>query len=67
MERRASLRYTPSSIEVPMANGNIMKIPIGKEDKNSDINISEELNRSGIWKSVDVSNSVANTTRKKER
>ena len=42
-------RYTPSGIEVPMANGNIIKIPVA----DSDINISEEMNKSGLWKSVD--------------
>ncbi len=50
-KRRASLRYTESSIEVPMANGNVMKIPIA----DSDINISEEMNKSGVWKSLEGS------------
>ena len=52
-QRRASLRYTHSSIEVPMANGNVMKIPLGND--NNDINISEEVNRSGVWKSLEGS------------
>ena len=42
-------RYTASGIEVPMANGNVIKIPVA----DSDINISEEMNKSGLWKSVD--------------
>ena len=42
-------RYTASGIEVPMANGNVIKIPV----VDSDINISEEMNKSGLWKSVD--------------
>jgi hypothetical protein len=29
-EHTQGLRYTHSSIEVPMANGNIMKIPVNK-------------------------------------
>lgn len=57
--RRQSLRYTQSSIEVPMANGNVMKIPIGDQASNSsDINISEEMNRSGVWKSLEGSNAI---------
>lgn len=57
-KRRQSLRYTESSIEVPMANGNVMKIPISGEGGNgngSDINISEEMNKSGVWKSLEGS------------
>ncbi|XP_071744289.1 electroneutral sodium bicarbonate exchanger 1 isoform X42 [Lepeophtheirus salmonis] len=49
--RRASLRYTKSSIEVPMANGNVIKIPL-----DSGINISEEMNRSGVWRSLEGNN-----------
>ena len=49
-------RYTPSGIEVPMANGNVIKIPV----VDSDINISEEMNKSGLWKSVDQGQSTAN-------
>lgn len=37
-----------------MANGNVMKIPIG-EGESSDINISEEMNKSGVWKSLEGS------------
>ena len=51
---QGGLRYTNSSIEVPMANGNIMKIPVPCED--NDINISEEMNRSGVWKSMEAGN-----------
>ena len=54
-KRRQSLRYTASSIEVPMANGNVMKIPISEQS--SDINISEEMNKSGVWKSLEGSSS----------
>ena len=51
VKRRQSLRYTSSGIEVAMANGNVMKIPV--TENNSDINISEEMNRSGVWKSLE--------------
>ena len=39
-----------------MANGNIIKIPVA----DSDINISEEMNKSGLWKSVDQGQSANN-------
>ena len=39
-----------------MANGNVIKIPV----VDSDINISEEMNKSGLWKSVDQGQSTAN-------
>jgi len=48
--KKGSLRYTNSGIEVPMANGNVIKIPCNND---SDINISEEMNRSGVWKSLE--------------
>lgn len=53
-EQKQGLRYTSSSIEVPMANGNIMKIPVSQDG--NDINISEEMNRSGVWKSLEAGN-----------
>ena len=62
-DRRKSLRYTESSIEVAMANGNVLKIPIaggGDVDfaASSDINISEEMNKSGVWKSLEGSTTI---------
>jgi hypothetical protein len=45
------LRYTHTSIEVSMANGNIIKIPVP-----SDIDISEELNQCGVWKDLEENN-----------
>ena len=66
-KRRASLRYTESSIEVPMANGNVMKIPMdGQQSFNSDINISEEMNRSGVWKSLEGSSTNLEIKAKEE-
>jgi len=46
-DRKPSLRCTESSLEVPMFNGNVMKIP------HNNINITEEMNKSGCWKSLD--------------
>ena len=53
-ERResTSLRYTDSSIEVSMVNGKVMKIP-HKVIKQPEINITEEMNKSGVWKSLE--------------
>jgi hypothetical protein len=50
---RHSLRYTPTAIEVPMANGNIIKIPVTSD---IDIDISEEMNRCGVWKDLEENN-----------
>merc|ERR1711879_814802 len=61
-KRRQSLRYTASGIEVPMANGNVIKIPVA----DSDINISEEMNKSGLWKSVDQGQNNGNGPHKND-
>merc|ERR1719242_13955 len=54
VDRRPSsaLRYTDSSVEIPMLNGNTMKIPHEKIQQ-AEINITEEMNKSGCWKSLD--------------
>lgn len=38
------------NLQIPLANGNIMKIPL------TSINISEEVNKTGIWKTVNEGN-----------
>ncbi|XP_012539974.1 sodium-driven chloride bicarbonate exchanger isoform X5 [Monomorium pharaonis] len=40
----------PGNIQISLANGNIMKIPLAS------INISEEVNKTGIWQQVNESN-----------
>jgi hypothetical protein len=47
---RHSLRYTSNAIEVPMLNGNIIKIPV-KTDV--EIDISEEVSKCSVWKSLE--------------
>ena len=37
--------------EIPLANGSIVKVP---SDCLPDINISEEVNKSGVWKSLEA-------------
>merc|ERR1719376_1664899 len=56
-ERResASLRFTNSSVEVPMMNGKVMKIPHDLI-KQPEINITEEMNKSGMGKSLEPQN-----------
>jgi len=41
------------NLQIPLANGNIMKIPL------TSINISEEVNKSGVWKQVNEDNGIA--------
>ena len=62
-KRRQSIRYTQSGIELPMANGNVMKIPMSSSSNDDyDINISEEMNKSGVWKSLDGSGTDLSNT-----
>ena len=48
----SSLRFTDTSVEIPMLNGSVMKIPHNTIQQ-GDINITEEMNKSGCWKSLD--------------
>lgn len=45
------------SVAIPLANGNILKIPVEKfvpvEVDKTSINISEQLKMSGTWKNID--------------
>jgi len=56
-ERRPSinLRYTQSAVEVDMASGKVMRIP-NNAIKQPEINITEEINNCGGWKSVEKKN-----------
>ncbi|KAG8223167.1 hypothetical protein J437_LFUL000333, partial [Ladona fulva] len=47
------------NLQIPLPNGNIMKIPLAS------INISEEVNKSGIWKQVNEVNTTAKNIKKK--
>lgn len=40
------------NLQIPLSNGNIMKIPL------TSINISEEVNKSGVWKQVNEDNGI---------
>ena len=48
----SSLRFTDTNVEIPMLNGSVMKIPHNTIQQ-GDINITEEMNKSGCWKSLD--------------
>jgi len=49
----SSLRFTDTNVEIPMLNGSVMKIPHNTIQQQQDINITEEMNKSGCWKSLD--------------
>ncbi|KAJ9596825.1 hypothetical protein L9F63_012158, partial [Diploptera punctata] len=48
------------NLQIPLANGNIMKIPLAS------INISEEVNKTGIWKQVNEGKSSEKDEKKKK-
>ncbi|XP_013181490.1 PREDICTED: sodium bicarbonate cotransporter 3 isoform X2 [Papilio xuthus] len=48
------------NLQIPLINGNIMNIPL------TSINISEEVNKTGIWKQVNSSNKMAPTSDTKD-
>lgn len=48
------------NLQIPLANGNIMKIPLAS------INISEEVNKTGIWKQVNEGNYKDKEEKKKK-
>lgn len=48
------------NLQIPLINGNIMNIPL------TSINISEEVNKSGIWKQVNNSNKMCITSESKD-
>merc|ERR1711981_1213044 len=72
LTRRTSISVTSGGIAVPMANGNIMMIPVAEDEQSGDgadgetnaesgINITEQINSSGMWTSL-----VGNTTSTKK-
>lgn len=59
----ADVAIDGNTITVPMASGNVMKLPLDSildnkayEYADDKINVTEELNRNGIWKSLDYEN-----------
>ncbi|XP_068084694.1 electroneutral sodium bicarbonate exchanger 1 isoform X3 [Anabrus simplex] len=61
VETDKPLEFTPTgNLQIPLANGNIMKIPL------TSINISEEVNKTGIWKQVNENNCVDKEEKKKK-
>ena len=72
LTRRASLRVTSEGIAVTMASGNTMLIPVPEEDESAynssemsrgtGINITEQINSSGVWTSLE-----GNTSNKKQK
>ncbi|CAG0893072.1 unnamed protein product [Darwinula stevensoni] len=57
-----NLRMGPSgSLTLPLPNGNVIKIPADA------INISEEMNKSGVWKQVSSSDLLSNKDKEKDK
>ncbi|XP_029034018.1 electrogenic sodium bicarbonate cotransporter 1 isoform X1 [Osmia bicornis bicornis] len=57
-EQNESMGYGPAgNIQISLANGNIMKIPM------TSINISEEVNKTGIWQQVNEGNEKPKQTK----
>lgn len=54
------LHVTKSSVEVAMSNGNVLHIPQGAK-----FNITEEMNRSGCWTSLEPSHNTTNSNSNK--
>ena len=52
--QQQSLEFGEQNLKIPLANGNVMNIPL------SAINISEEVNKTGIWQQVNQSNKLKN-------
>ncbi|KAJ2944546.1 hypothetical protein O0L34_g3894 [Tuta absoluta] len=49
------------NLQIPLINGNIMNIPLAS------INISEEVNKSGVWKQVNSCNKLKNNGKDKSK
>lgn len=54
------------NMAIPLANGNILKIPLNPDCGNQDINISEQLAKSAAWKNIDQKNSGSKKDSPKE-
>jgi sodium bicarbonate transporter 10 len=61
-EIKKGLKCTKTSLEVPLYNGNVLKIP-----HNAAINITEEMNKSGCWKSLEENSSAASLDKAAQR
>lgn len=55
------------NVTIPLANGNVLKIPVSKLNSQDDsatsspsINISDQLTKSGVWKSIEGQKTAAN-------
>lgn len=49
------------NLAIPLANGNVMKIPL------SSVNITEEVNKTGMWKTVNNANAKEAPATDKEK
>ena len=61
-----SIHSEGSHLRVKMANGNVMKIPISEESPN-EINITEELTRTSVWKSLSGTNTESSPKKRHKK
>ena len=54
------------NMAIPLANGNILKIPLSADTGDQAINISEQLAKSAAWKTIDQKNSESKKQPAKE-
>lgn len=57
------------NVAIPLANGNILKIPVDKfntNDQQCAINISEQLTKSNAWKTIDQQGNQKNQNKANE-
>lgn len=54
-EAHEEAQHSPTSVDITMCNGNILKVPVDSagNDRSHSINISEVLMESGLWKSIE--------------
>jgi hypothetical protein len=61
MQKKLGANTSSGNFTIPLANGNVMKIPL------SSVNITEEVNKTGIWKSVNNENAKEAPLTKEEK
>lgn len=55
------------NMAIPLANGNILKIPLSADAGDQTINISEQLAKSAAWKTIDQKNSNSGSGKQAEK
>lgn len=70
-EKSSAAAIAPSgssgNMAIPLANGNILKIPLSADAADQTINISEQLAKSAAWKTIDQKNSNSGSGKTAEK